>query len=242
MALTPILKLLSIADDASSIQVKDESLNLTTVYSILFQVANFSNLSYYTTVLASNIIDIFTADGYTFPASDASAVTGGSVFKDGVYDFKYDIVANTFFSFTTSGSQFFYTGADVDFADVTGFLIIAYDTTKIFYIDTTIPLTGTGGSIVGTFPTGSVTACPVYESNLKVLISKSGETCLVQDTAVWSDCGCPADTDFRDIWLRYTYKIAMQNKFAKALYYDAHNLAVKLASYCSAILNSCGCQ
>jgi hypothetical protein len=69
----------------------------------------------------------------------------------------------------------------------------------------------------------------VYAGDTKLLINKEGSAALSLDIATWSEIGC--DKDERDVWKRYQYSIAMQNKFADGFYLDAHNIAIILSNY-----------
>ena len=174
----------------------------------------------------------------------------GSVLKDGVYEVIYDVAGprvSDAVTITPLDTSFLLTNANTLLQTAVGFILPDVDPAKVWYVDRTKSLSSAGGSVTEKFPdTGVITVfdCQfVYESDLKILISAAGNACLVQDIGKWADCQCPENTDFRDIWKRQTYKIARDTKFSQNLYYDAHNLAVKLASYCSHSKPSgCGCS
>lgn len=251
--LIPALQLVGISDPAASIAVKDATGDYSgsnpggygspnpakaDITSTIIQLNTFSNPGVYLVKLLADASDLFTTDGLTLTPADFG---GGGVFEDGVYDVKYNLAfAGSNITFTAKSKQFTYTGADTAFANAVGFIITAYDTKKIFYIDNTKTLSSTGGYVTEALPsfTNPTAIQVVYEGDLKFIITKAGNTCLLNDIALWSDEGCHG-TDFRDVWKRYKMKIAMETKFTGGYIYDAHNLAVKLSSYCNQ--TSCGC-
>jgi len=247
MALLPVLSLVSISDDASSIVVKDttgaySSTNpggygapnpeTADIAAVILQGGYFADLTAYHSYAPDLFYNLFT-DGLAVGASNLGF---SSIFADGVYDIKYDVVFTSLGSLTITpgGTHFTLSGASTIFATAAGFVLPDNDPTIVYYIDRTRTLNGSGGYVTAAFSdtTASQAYQVTYESNLKLLIPKAGDKCLAKDIAAWADTGCP-DGDFKRIWERRRQKIARDVKFSQGMYYDSHNLAVKLASYCS---------
>lgn len=249
MALIPILKLVSVADPAASFTVSDGTdftvIPKSSITAVLLQVEGYNNLGTSIPKLISDTTDLFTAAGMKVLSTDFPSLSSNGAFEDGVYDIKYDLGVNgatTLAVDATDSTKFTYTGADTAFDGAVGFIIPSYKTDKVFYLSTSKAPTSTNGYTTEALPTGlgAVAIQIIYEGDLKVLISAAGNACLLSDIAAWGDKDCE-NVEFRDIWKRYRQKIAMETKFTKELYNDAHNLAVNLANYCDQS-NSCSCS
>lgn len=258
--LTPKLSLVSIAEDATSKTFKDStgaystnnpggygtpnpaSTDITAIY---LRVALYSDLNTYYNYLIPDFSDLFTDAGIKFSATPFG-IGNGDVFPDAVYDYKYLVgfAGTGQISWTGGSKQFTLTNADTVLAGIAAFTL-AGDTEKIYYIDQTKALTSSGGYVVTALPNSGSPKnfTKFYESDLKVLVKQTGANCLAEDIGIWSEKDCQ-DDNFRDIWDRYKMEVALTNKFAKGYFYDAHNLAVKLASYCtgSSLSNYCSCS
>lgn len=261
MGLLTKLSVIETAADASSITVLDSTgaynagtnpggygapnPTAASVLYALIQLAHYDDLTSYGVkqVDPEDIIPSLGATGFVLTPSMFSAITPGSVFKDGVYDMKYNVMFNTpdNITVTPGSSRFTMPNASTVFADCVGFAL-SDEPDVLYYLDRTKTLDNTGGYIVGTFAadiTPIQAGRAAYETFLKILITRTGNDCLNTDIALWSDQGCKNEK-FRDVWTRYTMKIAMEGKFSQQLYMDAHRLAMKLESYCNSS-NNCQC-
>jgi hypothetical protein len=258
--LTPQLKLVGIADDATSITVQDNTGAYSStntggfgapnptqgsISGVILVGTNYKNLN--STAFYRLSTDERTAlfgNGAVLTADKFSGITYGNVFTDGVYDFKYNILfSNSGTLACTAGTkEFTLTNADVILADAVG-IIFADLPSIIYYIDKSKPLTNTGGFVTTTFITTQSGGFELaLEGDLKLLVDKAGYSCWVRDIGLWAEDDCALD-NFRDVWTRYKMRIAMSTKFSNGMYYDSHNLAVKLAKYCSPhIAGGCGCN
>jgi hypothetical protein len=261
MALLPVLSLVGIADPAATVTVKDGTGNYDAVTNpggfgapnptyaalagVILKMASFSNLDSYSTnrLSVDDQAAIFSADGLVIGGASYSGLLTEGVFPDGVYEILHNLVYPEAeeISFTALTKQFTLTGASTIFASAVGFVIPAYSESKIFYIDRSKTLNGTGGYITEAFPEGITVPAVievVYQGDLKIAILKEGNRCLLRDIGVWTENGCK-DLEFRDILNRYMQKIAIETKFTQGYVYDAHNMIINLASYCD--LTTCGC-
>jgi len=258
MALSPILTLLSIAKDATSLLVVDGTGNYSSTNTGGFGSPNplkadvtGAILSLYTICDPDVLVNFrlasttnLLAAGETVLASSFPGITSGTTFKDGVYGIKHNLLYSqtATIAFTSGSSAFTLTGASTIFATAVGF--VRDGSSKIYYIDRTKTLDASGGSIIGTFDdTGSETSFEIsYEGDLKLLVDKAGERCLTEDIGVWANAGCK-DDNFKNIWTRYKQRIAMQSKFTQGYLNDADKLAHNLADYCDCQTpyTSCNC-
>ena len=160
-----------------------------------------------------------------------------------MYGLKYNLLYTGVGSitFTTGSKQFSLTNADTIFASAVGF-VLPSNTSKVYYIDRTKTLNGSGGWVTEILPTGTTVAFEqAYEGDLKLLIDKAGDRCLTEDIAIWANDGCQ-DDNFRNIWTRYRQRIALLSKFSQGYLNDANKLAISLAAYCdSSTSTSCSC-
>lgn len=257
MALKPLLKLVGISETSAYITVADNTGDYgagntggwgtpnpakADVTGIILQLASFANLKSYTAHKVPNAAAFLASGGYQIGVEQVDGAFGSDGFADGVYDIKYDVLfALGTIDITPGGTAFTLANADTLLANAAGIVLTGYDGTRVYYIDFAKGLTATGGHITENFPiiTASQAANVVYEGSLQVLMNKNGNNCLVADIATWSDHGCE-DLNYHDIMKRYQMKIAIEAKFSKKLLYDAHNMAVKLASYCNPNCD-CGC-
>jgi hypothetical protein len=260
MALKPLLTG-SIADDASVITFKDgtgtynavtnpggyESPNpaQNAITAILIAAVYYAAVDTPYYYRPQDFSPLFTADGMGLTPLNFSGIpTAGGKYSDGVYTFKYYVgfagAANIVF--TAGAKQFSMTGADAAFADAVAFSIPSNDPQKLYFIDRVLPLTSGGGYVTTPLPdiTTPVAINVFYEGDLKLLNYKNGGNCLTSDLGAWSETGCESET-FRDVWQRYEWKIAVEAKFSQKLFQDAHNLAVKLGSYCNQAGGGCSC-
>ena len=247
MALLPILTLLDTAKDASSLLVVDGTGNYSSTNTGGFGTPNplkanvtGAILSLYTICNPNVLVNFrltttaFVLDaGQTISANSFPGITSGSVFKDGVYGIKYNLLylQSLTLAFTAGSSVFTVTGAATIFAAAVGFVL--GNNSTIYYIDRTKALDSSGGSIIGTFDTtgarGAFEVC--YAGDLKILVDKAGNKCLVEDIGIWANAGCK-DDNFKDIWTRYKQRVAMQSKFTQGYLNDADKLAHNLSNYC----------
>jgi hypothetical protein len=265
MGLTPVLKLVSIAQDASSITVADGTgayhattnpggfggPNPTSVDMVaaVIRMASYSSLNAYSSKRFAKT-NLLTEAGQVLQKGDFPAANpGATLFPDSVYNAKYHpVYAGTgTISYTAGSKEFTLTNASTILAfPVVGIIIPSVDNSRVYFIDRTKTLNGSGGSVTEAFPNTAGNALAyeiVYEGDLKILVSKAGDNCLTEDLGIWAENDCQ-DDEFRDVWRRYRMKIAMSNKFTKGYLFDAHNLAVKLASYCGQTIigGDCGCN
>lgn len=161
---------------------------------------------------------------------------GLSKFSDAVYHFDYRLAyaGVNQLTFAAEQKEFSMTDADVAFTNAIGFIIPALDPTKLYSIDRTAELSNTGGSVTETLPpdAGSYDIEVVYEGEGKMAVYIEGNECLITDIGKWSEGGCQ-NIHYKDILKRYMMKVAIGVKFDKQLYSEAHNLILKLNSYCS---------
>lgn len=262
MALLPILQLVSISSTADRIVVKDSTGNydastnpggfgapnpaISAIRGAIFRLTSFNDLSKIYSYKVPDHTVLFDASGITL---QPSYFTGGSVFLDGVYDIKYDLLltpnTTNVLSFTGGTKQFTLTNASTVFASAVGF----YYDGNIYLIDQSKTLNASGGYVTTVFPgtipvsvnpTGSNPYSVIIEGDLKFLNEQTGNNCLLSDIGIWSNKGCE-DENFRDIWSRYKQRIAMKNKFANGYLTDTHRLAVYLSSYCTIYSSNCSC-
>jgi hypothetical protein len=259
MALQPTLTQVSIADDASVITVKDgtgtydvsanpggygtpnPAQNIITA--VVLAAIYYSNVDAPFYYVPADFSALF-ASGLGLTPGNFSGIASGGVFADGVYTFKYYVgfTPGASMSFTAGATQFNVTGADTLFATAVAFSIPSNDPAKLYFINRMMPLSTVGGYVTSPLPdiTTPVTINIFYEGDLKTLNYKNGNNCLISDLGAWSETGCNSET-FRDVWKRYEWKVAVEAKFSKKLYQDAHNLAVKLGSYCNQPGGGCSC-
>ncbi len=257
MALQPVLKVLSVSDNADKITVADATGNYeatanpggfgapnptqAAIVAVLIQLNSFRVPNVYTSLAIADTVNLFND---LIGVSLLPAQFGlGTSFPDAVYDLKYNLAyAMADVTVTPGAVTFQIAGADVLFANAVGFILPGIDSKKVWYIDRTKTLDANGGSVIEAFPQDVVALQPaqqVYEGSLTLLVNKAGNNCLIQDIAAWSEYNCE-DKNFRNIWDRYKMKVAMEVKFSRRLLLDAHRLAVRLADYCTSN-TSCGC-
>jgi hypothetical protein len=250
MPLVPVLRLVSLNEENASIVVADATGNysgsnpggygapnpaIASIQAVILQLASLSNLSQYSVVREEDTTALFSADGYEI---------GGGL-ADGVYDLKYGVAFSLLpITIVPGTKEFQLASADTILAGASGIVLQTVDEKKIYYIDQTRALSGTGGFVTSVFPSDAVANqvnnLVVYENNLKVLVSTKGNDCLNRDIATWSDNGCEG-IDYKDVWKRYQMKVAMEIKFTSGLLADADNFARKLQAYCSPNTIGCGC-
>lgn len=248
MSLQPILKLLDVADDATSITVQDATGNYSgsntggfgspnptkgSVSGIILQLYSMADTTVYVPYRLLSTANIF-GTGEILTADKFPGITTGTVYKDGVYGIKFNVLYSGVgsISYIAGTKQFSLTNADSIFAAAIGF-ILPDNTSKIYYIDRTKTLDASGGYVTSALPlTGSPASYELtYEGDLKLLVDKAGDKCLVEDIGIWANEGCK-DDNFKNIWTRYMQKIALKNKFTQGYLTDAHKLAVALENYC----------
>ena len=247
MSLQPTMKILGIADDASSITVKD----FTGVYDgtlnpggfgtpneasaacsgWILRVNYLENTSYFA-FSGTTVGDLLATNGLKIPATSFGDLTAGT-FKDGVDDVNYYLAFGTslFMSYTGGSKQFVLSGSDTIFASAVGFIIPSVSTSTIYFIDRSLPLSVAGGSVTEALPgVGSLSSVAikyVYAYNFKMLVKQAGRKKLIQDISTWNFDGCP-DNDSLQIITRYKYKLMMEIQFVGGHYLDAHMAAIYL--------------
>ena len=257
--LTPQLKLVGIADDATSITLQENTGAYSTsntggfgtpnpaqgtISGVILVATQYSNINIQAPYrLSSTEQASFFSAGVSLLATQFSVATLGGVFQDGVFDFKYEcLFQSTGISAVRGSKQFTLTNANTILAGAVG-IVFPDNLSLIYYIDKSQPLTNAGGYVTSPFlasKTGNFEFS--YEGDLKVLVDKAGYNCWLRDVGIWAEDNCQQE-NFRHIWTRYKQRIAMTTKFGSGMYYDAHNLAVKVASYCSPhVYSNCGCN
>lgn len=252
--LQPVLNLVSVSDPASAIVVVDGTGNYSAsnpggfgspnptfaaIANILLQVSSFKDLNSIQSLLLDSTqkAALFGA-GLTLSGEDFSF--GTDVFDDAVYNIGYYILYSeaATMGITAGSKQFTLTGASTIFENAVGFIMPALSTTKLYLIDRTKTLDSAGGWVTTAFDatTGGAVIQIAYEGNLKIPVYKQGYRCLIEDLGLWSELGCQ-DLNFRDVLTRYMYKLSLEAKFTEGYVYDAHNLIIKFAAYCS----TCSC-
>ena len=250
MSLLPILTLLNVAKDATTITVVDGTGNYSgsntggfgspnplkvDVTGAILSLYTITDPDILVNYRLTSTTDLFAA-GETVLAESFSGITTGTTFRDGVYGIKYNLLYSqtATIAFTEGSYAFTLTGASTIFATAVGFIFDG--SSKIYYIDRTKTLNGTGGSVTEAFDsTGSETSFEIsYESDLKLLIDKAGDRCLTEDIGIWAQLGCK-DDNFKNIWVRFKQRIALRSKFSQGYLYDAQRLAVSLSSYCDCV-------
>lgn len=260
--LIPVLNLLQVASDGSSIQLVDVTGNYSVsnpggfgtpnpaqgaITAIILQLISLNDLSVISSyaLTSGERTNLFTPAGAAFPFSDFPSLTP-STYSDGVYDIKYNpcFAGTGTVSYAASAKAFLLTNADTIFAlstGVVGFTLPGSNT--IYYIDRNQPLTNTGGSVTIALPATigtSVAYSIAYEGDLKILVDVAGDRCLTEDIGIWAVGGCIED-NFRDIWKRFAQRIALKSKFTQGYLYDAHELALSLADYCDTLKSGGPC-
>jgi hypothetical protein len=258
MALQPTLQLISVADDASSITVKEITGNYSVsnpggfeapnppqagITGVIIGLYAFSSPDIIVPYRLSGIINLFSA-GETLLASSFPGLSAGTIFPDKVYGLKYNILytGTGSITFTGSAKQFTLTNASTVFADAIGF-VLPDNTSKIYYIDRTKTLDAAGGWVTESLPVTGVTVAfeVIYVGDLMILVDKAGARCLTEDIAIWADTGCQ-DANFKDIWKRYKQQIALKSKFSQNYLNDANMLVTSLATYCDCLTPSTPCN
>jgi hypothetical protein len=244
MALQPKLKIIGIAEDASSIVVKEfagvydastnaggygaPNQNSGAIATAVLRINYLSDSLYY----SANIpipANLFTDAGVKITADMFGAMTPTKVFKDGVYDINYYVgFAGSNITFVANSKTFLLTNANTLFATAVGFIIPSVSASKIYFIDRLQTLSSTGGSVTEALPAITSAAIQiVYAYNFKMLIKTAGRKSLITDISAWNFAGCP-DTDSKEVMKRYKFKLAMEIQFVKGHYLDAHNAALYL--------------
>lgn len=257
MSLLPSLQVSAVADPAASITVVDTTGNYNAgtnpggfgtpntakgaITAVILELESYSQPGTVYPIAIADPTNLFSTGQVLAAALFAAVNTAAGNYDDGVYNLNYYLgyTAGVTMTFAGGATSFLLTGADALFTDAVGFIIPAFSTSFVFLIDRTQSLSSAGGYTTVALPTITqpATIKILYKGSTQFLITKAGASCLQSDIALWSDTGCKG-VDFRDIEKRYLQQLAMGVKFSKGLLYDAHNLAVALATYCS---DNCNC-
>lgn len=171
------------------------------------------------------------------------------VFKDGVWELKYDIVLkypvsdNTITNVTWSvGSRSFaLSDADDVLEGAIGVIFWDLDESKIFYLDPDSPATSGQATVTETLPSaGAGNLAVVFEADARFMVTAAADNCLAKDTnRVVKECSCFND-DFAQLFLRMGKRQGADIFFAQENYQAAHDIIDQLAGYCDNTSN-CGC-
>lgn len=172
------------------------------------------------------------------------------IFDDGTWEVKYyPIVANpvtpgvdTTITWTVGSKTFNLTNASTVLIGVTAILVKNLDTEKLYFLDTTIPITSTQATVTEVLPSaGTGLVALAYEADTRFLETHAADDCIAIKTGlIVKECSC-FDPEMQEMLLRYGKREAADIHFnVKQNYQAAHDLITQLASYCDNT-SKCNC-
>lgn len=167
---------------------------------------------------------------------------GTPTFADGVYDIRTLIgfAGPATVSASAGSKQFQLTSASTVFLVAVGFTIDSLDPEKLYRIDRTKVLNGTGGYVTDALPAATnLNVTIYYEAQKYALVYDQGEACLLEDISKLG-CGCNSEETLK-LTERYARYLSMLQRFTREEdYQGAHKLALQLHNDCDPQCLPCG--
>lgn len=177
-----------------------------------------------------------------------SGLSGGGIFKDGIWEVKYyPVIAHpvtpgvdTTITWTPGSKTFSLASANTLLAGTIGIIIKDISDIKIYFLDPNVPLTSNTATVTELLPgTGTGLLAITYQADTRFMMPAAADDCLAKTTGkVIKDCSC-FTPEMQELYLRMGKRNGVDIHFTQGNYQAAHDLITQLAAYCDNTSKCC---